>query len=297
MHLLDVVERDPAPLPWGEGDNIPWHEPEFSARMLQEHLAQDHDRASRRSARIDRHVEWIHSHLLGGAASRILDLACGPGLYSSRLARLGHRCTGIDYSPASIAYARKEAEQHGLACTYHLADLRAAEYGAGYDLAMLIFGELNVFRPADAERILAKCCAALRPGGVLLLEPHTLAGVERSGRGPAIWWSSSNGLFSPRPHLVLMERVWYAQGRTAVLRYYVVDAASAQVTRYAQTLQGYSEQDYAALLARHGFDHIEILPGLIPDQPELEPDLCAIVARRSGSSSPRSFPANQESQA
>jgi SAM-dependent methyltransferase len=181
--------------------------------MLHEHLAQDHDRASRRSARIDRHVEWIHSHFLGGAPSQILDLACGPGLYSSRLARLGHRCTGIDYSPASIAYARGEAEAHGLACTYHLADLRTAEYGAGYDLAMLIFGELNVFRPDDAERILAKCLAALRPGGLLLLEPHTLAGVERSGRAPDIWWSSSSGLFSLRPHLVLMESVWYAQAR------------------------------------------------------------------------------------
>ena len=296
MHLLDVVERDSAPLPWGEGDNIPWHEPEFSARMLQEHLAQDHDRASRRAARIDRHVEWIHTHLLGGAPSHILDLACGPGLYCSRLARLGHRCTGIDYSPASIAYARGEAEQHGLACTYHLADLRTAEYGAGYDLAMLIFGELNVFRPSDAERILAKCYAALRPGGVLLLEPHTLDGVERLGRAPAIWWSSSGGLFSPRPHLVLMERIWYARGQTAVLRYYVVDAAGAQVTRYAQTLQGYSEQEYADLLARHGFDHVQFLPGLIPDEPDLEPDLCAIAARKAGAVLSHPSSANQESQ-
>lgn len=35
----------------------------------------------------------------------MLDLGCGPGLYSHRLATLGHRVHGIDFGPASIAYA------------------------------------------------------------------------------------------------------------------------------------------------------------------------------------------------
>ena len=104
MRLIDIVHRLPDAIAWREGDNIPWSEPEFSARMLREHLTQDHDMASRRAELIDRHVAWIHQELLGGQPSRVLDLGCGPGLYSSRLARLGHTCTGVDYSPASIAY-------------------------------------------------------------------------------------------------------------------------------------------------------------------------------------------------
>ena len=58
--------------------------------MLQEHLSQEHDAASRRAPIIDRHVHWIHAALLSSHPTAILDLACGPGLYSSRLARLGH---------------------------------------------------------------------------------------------------------------------------------------------------------------------------------------------------------------
>src|SRR6266542_3437561 len=102
MRLADLALRQCPPEPWREGDNIPWHEPAFSARMLAEHLSQAHDAASRRAATIDRQVAWIHEAVLRGRPTRILDLGCGPGLYTGRLARLGHTCVGIDYSPAAI---------------------------------------------------------------------------------------------------------------------------------------------------------------------------------------------------
>ncbi len=109
MDLEAVTRRQLPPDPWAEGDNIPWNDPGFSRRMLEEHLTQDHDRASRRFETIDRQVGWIHSEVLQGTAAKILELTCGPGLYTSRLARLGHTCVGIDYAPAAIEYASEEA--------------------------------------------------------------------------------------------------------------------------------------------------------------------------------------------
>src|SRR5512137_2213612 len=159
MNLHDVILRTPLPKPWAEGDKIPWHDPDFSRRMLREHLSQAHDAASRRTIIIEEHVEWIQRVVLRNRASRVLDLGCGPGLYSSRLAQRGHTCTGIDFSPASIEYARETAQSQHLTCEYQLADLRQAEYGTGYDLAMFIFGELNVFRLEDAQHILGKAYA------------------------------------------------------------------------------------------------------------------------------------------
>lgn len=41
-----------------------------------------------------------------GNPTRILDLGCGPGLYTSRLARLGHCCVGIDFSEYAGLYER-----------------------------------------------------------------------------------------------------------------------------------------------------------------------------------------------
>jgi hypothetical protein len=38
MDLSNLIERTPVPVPWAEGEKIPWHEPGFSQRMLREHL-------------------------------------------------------------------------------------------------------------------------------------------------------------------------------------------------------------------------------------------------------------------
>ncbi len=238
--LLDLVRRSPA-APWRDGDNIPWNDPGFSRRMLVEHLSQAHDAASRRSEKIDAHVAWIHEEVLGRMPSRVLDLGCGPGLYSSNLARLGHSCVGIDYSPASIAHANETAEAEQLRCHFVEADIREADYGTELGLVMLIFGELNVFPPDDATSILQRAHAALDSGGRLLLEPHTEAAVRALGSGAPSWYSSESGLFSDVPHLLLQEHSWDEDTRTATIRYFLVEGDAGSVTRYAQTMQAYSK--------------------------------------------------------
>jgi SAM-dependent methyltransferase len=125
-------------------------------------------------------VDWIHHALLAGQRTKLLDLGCGPGLYTSRLARLGHECTGIDFSPASIVYAKEQAQAARLSCRYIQGDIRAVDYGTGYGLVMLIFGEFNVFHPSDAEAVLRQACQALDETGMLLLEAHTFAAVQQT---------------------------------------------------------------------------------------------------------------------
>ena len=280
MNLLDLVRRPTVPQPWAEGEKIPWHDPGFSQRMLREHLSQEHDAASRRAHVIDRQIRWIHDHVLGGQASRVLDLGCGPGLYTSRLARLGHECVGIDYGPASIAYARRVAEREGLRCRYLEADVREADYGSGYDLVMFLFGELNVFRPADAKAILRKAHDALRDGGLLLLEPHTYEAVEQLGQAPAFWYSAEGGLFAARPHICLEESFWDRDQEVAIQRYYVVDAETGSVARHAASTQAYQETAYRALLAGSDFGAVDIYPSLAGEPDEEQRYFLAIVAHK-----------------
>jgi SAM-dependent methyltransferase len=281
--LLDIVRRNAVPEPWSEGEKIPWNDPGFSARMLKEHLSQDHDAASRRFETIDRHVAWIHETVLGGESTHVLDLGCGPGLYTGRLAKLGHTCVGIDFGPASISHAVAEAERAELACTYYLADVREADYGEGYGLAMMIYGEINVFRPEDARLILRKARAALAPGGKLLLEPHTFEAVKHEGHKAPSWYTSSSGLFSDAPHLVLSESFWDEEPAATTHRHYVIDAATAEVERHVETMQAYTEAGYRSLIADCGFGEIAFYDSLAGDDPEADPTLVALVATATSS--------------
>ncbi|MBN1920690.1 MAG: methyltransferase domain-containing protein [Anaerolineae bacterium] len=300
MDLLALIHRKSIPQPWEEGEKIPWNDPEFSQRMLSEHLSQAHDAASRRFDIIDRQVQWIHANVLQRQPTHILDLGCGPGLYSQRLAELGHTCTGIDFSPASIAYAQAQAAEAaasagaetGLSCRYILGDIRTTDYGRpddnwgeGYGMAMLIFGEFNVFHPDDARTILKKAHAALAPGGILLLEPHTFDMVKELGHQSPTWYTTPSGLFSDQPHLALQESFWDEERRVATDRFYIVEATpdaftACSIHGAASSMQAYTNEEYISLLGSCGFGAVTIYPSMGQGTGVLQRGLMVLQARR-----------------
>ncbi len=284
MDLEDIIRRQLPPTPWAEGENIPWNDPAFSKRMLEEHLTQTHDLASRRFETIDRQVKWIHEEVLAGSPTRILELTCGPGLYTHRLAKLGHQCVGIDYAPAPIRYAEEMARREGLSCSYRLQDVREATYGDGYGLVMMIFGQFNVFRRDDARKILGKAFAALLPGERLLLEPQRYETVEKNGKTGRSWYSCSDGggLFSERPHLCLTESFWDPETQTGTVRFFIIDSETGEVTRHAMTNEAYTDEQFRNALVQAGFVEVSFFPSLVGVEVEDESQSAnlAIVARK-----------------
>lgn len=260
MKIVDIINRiQPAP-PWEYGEKIPWNEPEFSERMLRNHLSQDHDWASRREDLIETQVRWIAS-ALPAPSSRILDLACGPGFYTQRLAQIGHKCLGVDFSPASIRYAREQARAAGLPIDYVLNDIREFKTEEVFDCVMFVFGEFNVFRETDAKAILAAAAGRTRPGGLFIAEVHTFKAVEDSGRSPASWWScqAGEGVLSGLAHLCLQENCWDEDQTTATSRYFILGGDDAPAKMYCSSMKGYSPAEYEALFLEAGLKNPRIL--------------------------------------
>jgi len=255
MNLQHILERATSPLPWVSGEKIPWNDPEFSRRMLKNHLSQEHDWASRRSAVIDRQTAWITAEL-GERPARVLDLGCGPGFYTERLARQGHHCVGVDFSPASIEYAREQAVAQGLAIDYVLEDIRHYQPDGKFDLVMLLFSEFNVFTGEDAVGLLAKAAQALNDNGLLIVEVSTFAAVAAQGKQPQTWLVEREGLFSERPHLYLQEHFWDEKSATATTRYTIVDLASATVSEYGASMKAYDDEQYRRMFADAGLAQI-----------------------------------------
>jgi SAM-dependent methyltransferase len=221
---------------------------------------------------IDLHVAWIHRGVLGEKPATVLDLGCGPGFYADRLSPLGHTVTGIDISPASIDYAR----QHH-AGTFLLGDVLTQDFGTGYDLAMMVYGELNAFAPAAAASIIDRAYAALRPGGQLLLEVHTQDCIKHIGQEPATWHAASSGVFSDQPYLCLSESAF--EHDCSLSHYYVFDGASGAMTHYLAMHQAYTDDAYRNLLRR--FERVTFYPSLAGEVGNTGQDhLFVIVASR-----------------
>ncbi|NDJ57577.1 class I SAM-dependent methyltransferase [Enterobacteriaceae bacterium 4M9] len=250
-----IFDRSAATLADNER-KIPWDEPAFSQRMLENHLSQEHDWASRRLPVIERQIEWIARQL--APAASVLDLGCGPGLYTQRLAQRGFHCTGIDFSPAAIHYAREQALACGLEIHYQQQDVRNFSPDSQFDFIMMTFGELNVFSATEVKMLLARCRRWLTPGGQLLLEVHTWDEVRRQGLAAPQWQRCPQGLFLSRPHLLLTEHAWDEAAHTSSTRFWVMEE-QGEVMRFGSQMTAWRDDEYRQLLHEAGFHHTEEL--------------------------------------
>ncbi|GAB1072516.1 MAG: hypothetical protein SAqTSA_26170 [Shewanella algae] len=233
---------------------IPWNDADFSQRMLENHLSQEHDWASRKLAVIERQVDWLCSQLAPGA--KVLDLGCGPGFYTQLLAKRGFCCTGVDFSPASITYAQQQAQTAGLDIDYQLLDVRSYRPTKKFDFIMMTFGELNVFSAADAKSLLEDCANWLTPNGKLLVEVHSFDEVKRQGQAEPSWQRHSQGLFLDAPHLLLTEHAWDEALQTSSTLFWVIEE-NGKVTRFGSRMQAWQDEGYLQLLNECGFNKIQ----------------------------------------
>jgi SAM-dependent methyltransferase len=261
--LWRIYQRSTPAVPWRDGANLPWDDPAFSERMLREHLDQSHGAASRQRPELLRQVDWLWERLNLRAGARLLDITCGPGLYAVEFARRGVDVTGIDFSPASIRYARAQAVEQGVAerCRFIQADVRAElprQAGEAYDAATFIYGQLAVFTRDEAAALLAAAARALRPAGRLALE---LLDFERIDKQPSTWWFSDDaGLWGDAPFLNLGERFWDAEQRASIDRFFVIHLHSGEMEEIGLSDNGYETNEMLGLLQAAGFEQAWAFP-------------------------------------
>ena len=174
----------PDPKPFADGRQFPWNDPDFSRRMLAFHLDESHDWASRRANKRRELIDELIAVTGVAPGDRALDLGCGPGLYCQELAQRGMLVDGWDYAPASIEYARHQAQVAGLEIRYTRDDYRNLDAVERFKMVTLIYGDLNVFSWSDAVALLRRVHLALLPGGFFYADvtspaAHSASGVRR----------------------------------------------------------------------------------------------------------------------
>lgn len=108
--INSIIEYSKKPELYAKSTSKFWDDEHISKSMLEAHLEPNIDAASRNHKFIDQSVEWINRIVPAQEYKSVLDLGCGPGLYTERLYNKGYSVTGVDLSKRSIEYAKKQAK-------------------------------------------------------------------------------------------------------------------------------------------------------------------------------------------
>lgn len=110
---------------------------------------------------------------------RILEVACGTGQVARHMARRGWDVAGFDSSPGMVAFLSDAAAEEGLSVAAFCADMTSLGTASTFAAA---YNPMSSFRllptAAAAEAHLGAIAAALRPGGVYVLDMYFQADAE-----------------------------------------------------------------------------------------------------------------------
>jgi len=128
--------------------------------------------------------EWLH--ILSALRAlrpveQVLELACGTGIWTQELMKIGRSVTALDGSPEMLAINRSKAG--GTVIEYQCVDLFQWEPERQYDLVFFAFW-LSHVPPAHLRGFLNKVARATKPGGRVFLvdEPKS----DRNISGPNV---------------------------------------------------------------------------------------------------------------
>ena len=131
----------------------------------------------------DGHSDDDASEILGllqlEPGARLLDVPCGHGRLTRRLAAAGMEVTGVDVSEQFLALARVEPAGPGASPAYHLGDMRRLPVPGPFDAVVCWFTSFGYYDDGDCCLVLDEFHRVLEPGGTVLIETMHHDGVVR----------------------------------------------------------------------------------------------------------------------
>jgi SAM-dependent methyltransferase len=222
--LLESASRKPRPFSVYTASEL-WTDEHTSGQMLAFHLDGEIDVSSRRTEFIDTSVRWMTEHFGLTESSRIIDFGCGPGLYTSRFARLGATVVGVDFSSRSIEYARAHAPGDALEVTYVEADYLDFEPAGRFDLVTMIMCDFCALSPAQRAAMLAKFAGILSEDGRIILDVYSLRAFADRQEGLVCEKNQLDGFWSAVPYFGLVASFKYEDEKVGLDKYTIVEQA------------------------------------------------------------------------
>lgn len=212
-NLSNILRK---PVLWQRSAKPFWDNEHISKGMLEAHLNPEWDAASRKHSTIDRSVKWLSG--VTPSQGKILDLGCGPGLYTKRLSDIGYSVTGMDFSRRSIEYARS----HDPRTEYIYKNYLELDYTSAFDAVLLIYCDYAALTQDERRTLIPKVYGALKPGGLFILDVFTEKQFTKKVDKTSWALYDNGGFWSSEPHICLEAAYLYENNTVAVDQHIVV---------------------------------------------------------------------------
>ena len=247
---LEEINTPPEPFQVYTAADL-WTDEHTSKQMLRFHLDEELDASSRNIAFIDRSVDWIISRFNIDAEKKIADFGCGPGLYTTRLARRHAVVTGIDFSKRSIQYAQETADRERLPIRYVNRNYLDFETDERFDLILMIMCDFCALSPAQRKTMLAKFHWLLEPAGSVLLDVYSLNAFSEREEKTLYEPNLLDGFWSPDKYYGFLNTFKYEKEKVVLDQYTIIEAERTR-TIY-NWLQYFSPEDVEREFSACGF--------------------------------------------
>ncbi|WP_339848170.1 class I SAM-dependent methyltransferase [Paenibacillus sp. FSL W7-1088] len=204
--LLEIAQN---PEPFEKGTQEIWLDSDRGDLVLKAHFDENLPGGSRGVDFINETVEFISKIAPLESYHKVIDLGCGPGLYSHKLALKGYGVVGVDFNKTAIDYAIKEAQKSDLVIEYKNEDITNINIDNEFDLALLIYQIYSVFSPEDRRKILDNIHRGLKPGGLVLLDVLSDVSFEKFTKNLVWGIAREDSPFSDQKHLMLYASMKY----------------------------------------------------------------------------------------
>lgn len=122
----------------------------------------------------DEYVHLIQETIGSLSGQRVLDVGCGTGILSLKLAQLGARVTGVDLSGNMLKIAKERAEAFQQEVEFIERPMQQLDTFSEFDMAVISIDSLNyVVNEQEVRQTFAGLYASLRKGGKLLFDVHS----------------------------------------------------------------------------------------------------------------------------
>lgn len=237
-----------------------WTDDYIAKRLLEAHLDESHEGASRTKEIRTRTIGWIDDHI--NKNSNIIDFGCGPGLYAYELGKLGHHILGIDFNIESINYAKQNNT---------IKDLVAYKYGnylkenihGKYSTALMIYCDFGALIPIEQTILLEKIKNVLTDDGVFIFDVFG-KGIINDKKEIKNWHiSDGNDFWDDKPYFLMEEIKHFTKENAIGTRYYLINQENKKIKEYILWDQYYTKDSIKKLMENNGFAILEINNNII----------------------------------